>query len=104
MDLIYELKLLFVFLLDFLSCVVKEEAGEPDHLNLCRSDGVHVGLGPEVVEGEPGVSPLESDGELCLVGGEDGVQAGDRLQPDTGEDWQLGVSPRHWRSQKLVVA
>ena len=90
--------------LHFLPGVVKIELGKPDLLTLGRFNGVHVGLGPEVVEPQSLVFPLESHRELRLIGGEDGVEAGDRVEADTGEDRQLGLTRLHWGRQELVVA
>ena len=90
--------------LHLLPGVVKIELGEPDLLCLGRSDGVHVGLGPEVVEPQSLVSPLESHRELRVIGGEDRVEAGDSVEANTGEDRQFGVTPLHLGRQELVVA
>ena len=87
--------------LHFLSRVVKVKVREPDLLSLLWPDVVHAGLCPQVVVDQPAVHPAEDHRELRPVGGEDGVQPGDGVQPQADHDGEL--LPVGWR-EELVVA
>ena len=85
----------------FVPRVVEIKGREPDLVGLLRSDGVHAGLCPEVVKLEPAVPPAEAHGELRLVGGEDGLQPREAVQPHAGQDGQPLLAGGR---QELVVA
>ena len=89
--------------------VVEYEEREPYLLGLRRSHPVGVRGRAEIVVLQPTVRPLESHRELGLVGGVHGVEGGESVEPQTGEDGQARLAeqilgPGDRRGEIFVVA